>query len=165
MCLTLLSCIQLPSIMESPSSHPRTRRIFCFTQCRVPTIRELALEVRKQLNRPLIAVVPNLPRSPLVRVADRVIFDAGPAEFLGWLKNASFICTNSFHGMAFSLIYRKDFLSVAHRSTNSRSHSLLQQCGLISRQLSDSRRFGQKPALRSTMTPCCPGWRKRESIQ
>lgn len=34
---------------------------------------------------------------------------AGPGEFLGYIKNAACIFTNSFHGTCFSLIYRKPF--------------------------------------------------------
>lgn len=40
----------------------------------------------------------------------RSIFNAGPAEFLGLFQNASFVVTNSFHGTAFSVNYRKPFL-------------------------------------------------------
>lgn len=35
--------------------------------------------------------------------------DAGPREFVELVKNASFICTDSFHGTTFSIIYRKNF--------------------------------------------------------
>lgn len=37
------------------------------------------------------------------------IFDAGPAQFLGLFQNASFVVTNSFHGTAFSINYKKPF--------------------------------------------------------
>lgn len=33
----------------------------------------------------------------------------GPAEFLGLIKNAEYICTDSFHGAVFSLLYNKPF--------------------------------------------------------
>ncbi len=33
-------------------------------------------------------------------------------EWLGLLKNATYVITNSFHGMAFSVIYRKRFLTI-----------------------------------------------------
>ena len=35
--------------------------------------------------------------------------DAGPCEFLGYLANASYIVTNSFHGTCFSIIFNKQF--------------------------------------------------------
>lgn len=104
-------------------------------------IRQLAIKVRQHLNRPIVAVVPVYHNPGWFSFADRVVFDAGPAEFLGWIKQASFVCTNSFHGTAFSLIYRKDFLSVPHQSTNTRSYSLLQRFGLTARQLPDPGAF------------------------
>ena len=51
------------------------------------------------------------------------------------------VCTNSFHGLAFSLIYRKAFLSVPHSTRNTRSQSLLEQVGLLQRQLAAPRCF------------------------
>ncbi|MED9872699.1 MAG: polysaccharide pyruvyl transferase family protein [Eggerthellaceae bacterium] len=40
-----------------------------------------------------------------------MITDAGPLEFLQLFSGASFVCTDSFHGTAFSLIYGKPFVS------------------------------------------------------
>lgn len=37
------------------------------------------------------------------------VVDAGPREFVRYVKNASFICTDSFHGVAFSLIFNVPF--------------------------------------------------------
>lgn len=36
-------------------------------------------------------------------------FESGPQEFLTLLDNAKFVCTNSFHGTALSIILNKDF--------------------------------------------------------
>ena len=79
--------------------------------------------------------------------ADKVVFDAGPAEFLGWIKNASFVCTNSFHGTCFSIIYRKCFLGVAPAIGNTRLQSLLTCMGLLSRQLSDQYQLAEGDPL------------------
>ena len=43
---------------------------------------------------------------------EKHITDAGISEFLGLVKNASFVVTNSFHGCAFSVIFRRPFLAV-----------------------------------------------------
>lgn len=54
---------------------------------------------------------------------------AGPEEFLGLINNAEFILTNSFHGMAFSIIFEKDFVLLNREGTtnmNSRIQNLLQ---------------------------------------
>lgn len=55
----------------------------------------------------------------------------GPGEFLGYMKNASFVLTNSFHGTAFSLIYDKPFSVVLNgTATDARMTSLLGKLGL-----------------------------------
>lgn len=47
-------------------------------------------------------------------------FGVGPAEFLGLINNAKYVVTNSFHGTAFSIIYRKNFYVEYSTDTNSR---------------------------------------------
>lgn len=38
-----------------------------------------------------------------------ITYPIGPSEFLSLLKNASYVCTDSFHGMAFSVNFNKQF--------------------------------------------------------
>jgi len=59
------------------------------------------------------------------KFADVNINNAGPIEFLSLIKNAEYICTNSFHGTSFSIIFDKKFISFQHSSTGSRVSSLL----------------------------------------
>lgn len=66
---------------------------------------------------------------------DRVIRDAGPGEFVALFKNASFVCTNSFHGTAFSINFSKNFVALPHSTRNSRLSSLLALTSLQHRQL------------------------------
>lgn len=56
-----------------------------------------------------------------------VILDSGPFEFLNLFMNAEFVCTDSFHGTAFSVIFEKQFLSFdrASGSTDARKSDLL----------------------------------------
>ncbi|MBQ0088642.1 MAG: polysaccharide pyruvyl transferase family protein [Prevotellaceae bacterium] len=68
----------------------------------------------------------------------KMIFDAGPAEFIGWFANASMIVTDSFHGTVFSLVFSKQFYSyVALARTSSRVGNLLSSVGLSSRIIRD----------------------------
>lgn len=48
--------------------------------------------------------------------------NAGPVEFLNLIKNAEIVCTDSFHGMVFSLIFNKKF-SVLRRFSENDSKS------------------------------------------
>ena len=63
----------------------------------------------------------------------------GPTDFVSLIKNASYICTDSFHGSVFSIIYHKQF-TVFERfkknsalNQNSRIHNLLDELGLNDR--------------------------------
>lgn len=73
--------------------------------------------------------------------ADEAPFDVGPSEFLNLIRNAEFVCTDSFHGTVFSLIHHKKFFvfrrykSGTKVSTNSRLDSLLKIVGLEERML------------------------------
>ncbi len=62
----------------------------------------------------------------------------GPGEFLGYIKNADFVITNSFHGTAFSLIYNKKFVTVAHTTRGRRMTELLGKMGLSDRIWSEN---------------------------
>ncbi len=65
--------------------------------------------------------------------------DAGPAEFLGLVKNASLVCTDSFHGTIFSINFKRPFYvferpgSFSTASMATRIYSILSLLGLTSR--------------------------------
>ena len=64
--------------------------------------------------------------------ADETPYDIGPAEWINLIRNAEYVCTDSFHGTVFSLINNTKFYTFERYSsknskisTNSRIHSLL----------------------------------------
>lgn len=61
---------------------------------------------------------------------DEVMIDIGPREYLGLFAHASFVCTNSFHGLVYSVIFEKDFYVVPSTRFNSRIDNLMQVLGL-----------------------------------
>ncbi len=71
--------------------------------------------------------------------ADETPYDIGPKEFLNLVRNAEYVCTDSFHGTVFSLINDVKFFtfrrynSKSKFSTNSRIDSLLDIAGLKDR--------------------------------
>ncbi len=58
---------------------------------------------------------------------------AGPAQFLGYLHKADYVITNSFHAVAFSIIFEKRFMAFSHTSRNERLNNILKICGLTER--------------------------------
>lgn len=75
--------------------------------------------------------------------ADITPYDIGPGEFINLIKNAEYICTDSFHGTCFSILNHKKFLVFNRfigensQSTNSRIDSLLNMLNLESRRVTD----------------------------
>lgn len=60
---------------------------------------------------------------------------AGPEMFLSLLKGAEFLVTNSFHGVALSLLYEKSFFVYDNGGVMSRIDGLLHLCGLMDRKV------------------------------
>ena len=67
------------------------------------------------------------------------IVEAGPSEFIYLFNHATAIVTNSFHGTAFSINFRKDFYCVLTRKllNNNRQLYLLNLCKLTNRIIYD----------------------------
>lgn len=68
--------------------------------------------------------------------ADITLRNVGPKDFISLYKNASFIVARSFHGTAFSIIFKKPFYSFLHKGTSSRVSNLLDSIGLNDRIIS-----------------------------
>jgi hypothetical protein len=92
--------------------------------------------------------VKTLLRLPVVNIGARPLPGAdanrnslGPSEWLGWMRRATFVCTNSFHGTAYSIILRRDFVTcpyLAHPVANARLATLLGQFGLGGRYIANA---------------------------
>ena len=63
------------------------------------------------------------------------VMNAGPLEFISWIKNADMVIANSFHATAFSIIFNRDFytLPLVGRKCSSRMQDLLAFIGLSDR--------------------------------
>lgn len=65
--------------------------------------------------------------------------DASPQEFLGLIRDAEIVYTNSFHATAFSVIFHKNFYTAVaanadvHNNNDSRKLDFLASLGLESR--------------------------------
>lgn len=60
-----------------------------------------------------------------------------PGEFLSLIKNAEVILTNSLHGCAFSIVYKKDFFAFTHSTRSVRITDLLEELKLSDRMIYD----------------------------
>lgn len=74
-------------------------------------------------------------------LADIEPYKVGPGEFINLIRNAKYMCTDSFHGTAFSILHGTNFFSFrrfedgSEFSTNDRLHTLLKWTGLEQRMI------------------------------
>lgn len=69
--------------------------------------------------------------------------ECGPREFLSLVKNAAFVCTSSFHGTVFSLLFRKKFLALSI-TPKGRIENLLSNIGLLGAIVTEEDDLDQK---------------------
>lgn len=108
--------------------------------------------VSKALNLPVVTLCGS--RKPIPEAIAR-IYDAGPREFLALIKDSAFVCTNSFHGTVFSILFERQFFCFEsgarkpEQSVNSRLHSLLGKLGLTDRLMTGTGEQAMKASLES----------------
>ena len=90
--------------------------------------RDLIREVRSRLPLPVVT----LSQDRGMLDCGRTLLSAGPVEWLSVLRQASFICTDSFHGAAMAIKLRKPFMAWCGLRPE-RLRSLLSRCGIQNR--------------------------------
>lgn len=97
----------------------------------VAGMRDFAEQLSKSRNLPVVVIYKNLRD---LKYNFKNYYEVGPAEFVSLVKNASYVVTNSFHAVSFSLIYKKDFWAfVEPGSSDTRVSDLLDGVGLNDR--------------------------------
>lgn len=71
-------------------------------------------------------------------IGKRYFQTASPENFLSLVKNAEFVVTTSFHGVAFSIIFKKQFYALGLKNNFERITSLLSIIGIENRYLFNS---------------------------
>lgn len=105
--------------------------VLIYEICRNEDTYRIAKEIAKSINADVIELVSYA--SPKY-YAKRFKMESGPIDFLSYIKYAECVVTTSFHGMALSLKFQKNFYSI-RQGTNAdlRSESLLSKIGLLDR--------------------------------
>lgn len=91
-----------------------------------------AKKIAKELGLKIVRLNPSFSLDSLSKSSN---LDAGPKEFINYFYHANFICTDSFHGTAFSIVFKKDFY-VFDKNVNKkdlRKSYLLDEVGLKDR--------------------------------
>lgn len=89
-----------------------------------------AKEFAKRKKMKLLRITPSL--SNFFKCG-KTIYMPTPQEYLGYIKNARYIITDSFHGTVFSLIFNKQFIDICPKRGATRMESILRNFGLEDR--------------------------------
>ena len=65
--------------------------------------------------------------------ADKNPLYISPEDWLNYILNAAYICTNSFHGLAFSIIFEKNFYCISRKEKNNRATGMLESLDISDR--------------------------------
>lgn len=106
--------------------------IFCYFLGENPEHRIAAKELSKKTGRKIVTLR-HLDQyvSEDEAFGDYAPYDVDPVRFLNILRNADYVCTDSFHGTAFSIICEKQFLvfnRYSDQSTNSKNSRIDSVC-------------------------------------
>lgn len=111
--------------------------IFCYFLGNNPKQREFAKRLSNETGIKIVAL-PHLPEYKKCDegYADKGLYDVNPGQFLNLIRNAKYVCTDSFHCSVFSILYKRDFFTFRRFiketkvSTNSRLDTLFHVLGI-----------------------------------
>ena len=137
----LLDKAQWSAMAHTPQRYPGTEKnapqgyILCYCISKPGALEPYISQLAEKTGLPVVQLC-GIRRK--VHPKARCILDAGPAEFLALFQNASYVCTNSFHGTVFSVQFQKPFFTAVAPSElaapeRSRTFSILCRLGLTDR--------------------------------
>ncbi|MBE5756513.1 MAG: polysaccharide pyruvyl transferase family protein [Clostridiales bacterium] len=114
----------------SKKEPPKEKYLFIYNLNRNKLLEKVAIEIAKQKNLKVINFADSL---EFVKGAKNRLCNT-PMDFLNYISNADFVVTDSFHGTAFSLNFKKQFISIPAPKYNSRLESILRKVNLIEKR-------------------------------
>jgi len=84
----------------------RNKYILCYPLSFTPLLNETIKKIKGLTGYEVIVLTANIREKV---IGDIYIRNAGPRELLGLIKDAQIVLTSSFHGLAFSIIFEKNF--------------------------------------------------------
>ena len=133
----LLSGQQWDAVCDT-SLCPEGKYIFSYFLGGNKKCRKFVYELSKKTGLPVVGIIHNDSYVASDEKIDYPFTASSPAEFLGFIKNAEYVCTDSFHATAFSAIFNNKFyifnrFKSKKHGTNPRIKSLLETLGLKER--------------------------------
>lgn len=116
-----------------------------------------AKQFAKRIGMPVITAFAGYSAIKCRKYGIKVIYDVTPGCFLNLIDNAEYVFSNSFHGIAFSILFHKRFFRVCNvdKCGNSvrddRIDNILDACNLANRNIKKHAAFKDEPIDYSTV--------------
>lgn len=123
----LLSKEEWTDIANEPAEE---NYILVYSLYKSKLLKSVAEKIKRMTHCKIVCIATSV---RLQNFGDEIIWDAGPREFIGWIKNASYVVTSSYHGMLFALIFKKPFFVIPPNSTSSRFSDFLRSINMQNR--------------------------------
>ncbi|MDR0914677.1 MAG: polysaccharide pyruvyl transferase family protein [Oscillospiraceae bacterium] len=145
------------SKIASAKQCPEEEYIFTYFLGSNKKFREFAKSLSNATGLPVVGIPHIDSYLPTDEDIDLPVFDATPEEFLGLIKNAKFVCTDSLHATMFSALFHSNFFAFKRfanttASTNSRIESFLNKTSLQNRLITDFDEFPLLHRLKADFT-------------
>jgi len=102
------------------SNTPKEKYIFVYTVAPTPNIESAARKLSEETGFPIIWGHMSYKK----RKGVKNVTDLSPAEFVDYIKNAEYVFTSSFHGMAMSIVFEKQFFYDLDRNVKNNNSRL-----------------------------------------
>ena len=119
--------------LSKESNCKKGRSILVYNLLDSPESEKFAKKLAKKRHLPIREITKVYGFNKLGR---RYIHGASVQEFLSLIANAEIVVSNSFHGVAFSILFQKQFYAVGMGTRADRVRSLLGQLGIENRYIS-----------------------------
>lgn len=122
---------------------------------------KIANELSKKHNLKIIEI----PQPPMKHITGpKKAGTAGPSEFLNYICFADYVVSSSFHGVAFSVIFEKQFYAVGMKKNSSRAITALSRLNLENRFIKSITQFNESTPINYKMINSSLLQYRKESI-
>lgn len=89
-----------------------------------PLMDKVLKELTEKTGLPCVAITERMGKIPYI---SKKYSSVGPGEFIYLINNADYVVTDSFHGIAFSILFEKKLIAISNLNRNTRILNLLEK--------------------------------------
>ena len=134
----LLTAEDYNSIAASDNADSKGKYLLLYTRRYNPRLENFAIDYAAKHG---LRVVEISLRAKNADIGHEMRYDAGVEEFLALVRGASFVVTNSFHGLIFAVLYSRPFAVFSRESGDSKIGEVLELFGLSDRLIHDGAEY------------------------